>query len=356
MSIFLARVKMLRDMLREYSVEGILVTQQVNFSWLTGGRAYINGNSEGAVAPILITKDRVFLIANNIEAQRLKEEEIGDEIEVIEYDWYEANGQDRCIYNALGNGKFITDVQLKKEISLLRYTLCEEDIERYRVIGKLVGQAVEETCREISPGMSEWEISGVLCKKCLDRGLEPFVHLVGTDWRAEKYRHPLPTDKKVDKYALVAVNAMKYGLWVSATRLVCFGRVPDEIRKRFEAVVKVDACFIASTRPGNTVGQVFKKAMKAYEESGFEGQWKCHHQGGLTGYSSREYKATPDMDTVIGVNQAFAWNPSISGTKSEDTILVLEGGNEIITQTGEYPLIEVEYEGHRILRPDILVR
>jgi len=132
MSIFLARVKMLRDLLKECSVEGILVTQQVNFSWLTGGRAYINGNSEGSVAPILITKDRVFLIANNIEAQRLKEEEIGDEIEVIEYGWHEANGQDRCIYSALGNGKFITDVQLKKEISLLRYTLCEEDVKGTR--------------------------------------------------------------------------------------------------------------------------------------------------------------------------------------------------------------------------------
>lgn len=356
MSVFSARIDMLRRLINEYSIDGLLITQQINFSWLTGGRGYINGNSEESIAQILVTKSHTFLITNNIEAQRLVDEELPEAMEVLNYDWHDPGGRDRYIYSVLGNKKFMTDVQLKSQIASLRYTLSDEDIEKYRIIGKLAGRAVEETCREILPGMSEWEISAILCKKCLDKGLEPFVHLVGTDQRAEKYRHPLPTDKKLDKYALVAVNAMKYGLWVSATRLVCFGGVPDDIKRRFEAVVKVDACFIANTRPGNTVGQVFRKAMEVYRSTGYEDQWKYHHQGGLTGYNSREYKASPDMDIVIGVNQAFAWNPSIIGTKSEDTILVHEGENEIITQTGEYPLIEVEYNGHKIVRPDILVR
>lgn len=356
MSVFLKRVDAIRSLLDEYDVKGLLITQQINFSWLTGGRSYINGNSEGAVAQILVTDDGVFLISNNIEAQRLKEEELPEDIKVLEYDWYDADGRDKCLYSILGSKKFITDVQLNSQIASLRYTLCDEDIEKYKVIGKLVGQAVEETCREILPGMTEWEISGVLCKKCLDRGLEPFVHLVGSDWRAEKYRHPLPTEKRLDRYALIAVNAMKHGLWVSATRLVCFGRIPDDIKRRFDAVIKVDGCFIANTRPGNTVGHVFRKAMEMYEITGYKDQWKYHHQGGLTGYSSREYKVTPDMDITIKAKQAFAWNPSIIGTKSEDTILVHEDGNEIITQTGEFPLVEVKYEDYTILRPDILVR
>jgi hypothetical protein len=34
---------------------------------------------------------------------------------------------------------------------------------------------------------------------------------------------------------------------------------------------------------------------------------------------------------------AFAWNPTIQGAKSEDTVLVTENGFEVLTATGEWP-------------------
>ena len=49
-------------------------------------------------------------------------------------------------------------------------------------------------------------------------------------------------------------------------------------------------------------------------------------------------------------NQAFAWNPSIAGTKSEDTILLSDKGTEIVSQVGDWPCTEVD----GIRRPDIL--
>jgi antitoxin VapB len=51
----------------------------------------------------------------------------------------------------------------------------------------------------------------------------------------------------------------------------------------------------------------------------------------------------------------YAWNPSITGTKSEDTILVTETGNEILTSISGWPVISVDIDGDTIERPAILI-
>ena len=40
--------------------------------------------------------------------------------------------------------------------------------------------------------------------------------------------------------------------------------------------------------------------------------------------------------------QAFAWNPTIAGTKVEDTALVIGDSIEIITSTPGWPTIQIE--------------
>jgi hypothetical protein len=73
----------------------------------------------------------------------------------------------------------------------------------------------------------------------------------------------------------------------------------------------------------------------------------------LIGYIGRERLATPGDRTLLQANHALAWNPSIVGAKSEDTILINDAGFEVIT-AGDYPTIEVSVAGERIQRPGIL--
>jgi hypothetical protein len=53
-----------------------------------------------------------------------------------------------------------------------------------------------------------------------------------------------------------------------------------------------------------------------------------------------------------------AWNPSIAGTKSEDTVLVTARGLEVLTEaSGRWPRLEVALgRGRSLRRPAILVR
>jgi Xaa-Pro dipeptidase len=76
--------------------------------------------------------------------------------------------------------------------------------------------------------------------------------------------------------------------------------------------------------------------------------------GGPAGYEPREYIATPDSDDVVSAGQTYAWNPSITGTKSEDTILVGEEENEVLTSIDGWPTLSVIVGGETFERPAIL--
>jgi Xaa-Pro dipeptidase len=204
--------------------------------------------------------------------------------------------------------------------------------------------------------MSELEVAGLMAGRCFGFGLLPNVCLVGADERAYWYRHPIPTDRKVKRHLMLVVGARRRGLAVSATRMLHFGPVPEELSEKHRAVCTVDACFILGSRPGAKVGELFRAACDEYARQGFPDEWMLHHQGGATGYAPREYKATAESAEVVLDCQAFAWNPSIAGTKSEDTILACQAGPEILTPGQSWPTLSVSYGGGTIERPAILER
>ena len=74
------------------------------------------------------------------------------------------------------------------------------------------------------------------------------------------------------------------------------------------------------------------------------------------GVEPRESVATASTPDSVSPGQAYAWNPSITGVKSEDTILVGEQNNEIITEMDGWPTINVQIDNQTIKRPAILER
>jgi Xaa-Pro aminopeptidase len=206
----------------------------------------------------------------------------------------------------------------------------------------------------VCPGQTEHQIAGLLAREAESRGVQAIVNLVATDDRIFSFRHPLPTKKKLERCAMLVLCGRKWGLVASVTRLVHFGPLPHEVRRKQEAVAQVDAKFIAASRPGARISDIFKKAVETYRQVGYPDEWRLHHQGGLAGYEPREYIATPTSRQVVRPGQAFAWNPSITGTKSEDTIIVSEKDYEVITAVGDWPQIPVQVESQLIERPAIL--
>ncbi len=131
--------------------------------------------------------------------------------------------------------------------------------------------------------------------------------------------------------------AVRYkGLFISATRQICIGCLPKDISQKHEAVTEIDSRLIERTREGISMEEMFQLAKDSYKDVGYEDEWKNHHQGGLSGFLSRESKAMPGNTVKVRGNQAFAWNPTIRGTKSEDTMLLFNGEQSILTETGKW--------------------
>jgi len=324
-----------RRFLEEQKLDGLLLSQHGNFAWFTGGGDnHVSVASEVGAASVLVTSDAKYLIADNIESARMMDEEVGDQgLEVRVYPWYEGAMADLLPSGArIGSDTGIGGtVNISKEVARLRYSLTPAEIERYRFLGHETAECLRQTCWEVRPGMREHQIAGSVGGKLLERGIFPTVLLVAADGRIARYRHPIPTDKQMERYVMIVVCGRKWGLIASVTRLVYFGTLKDDLRVKQRAVTEVDATFLVETRPGIWVADIFQKAVEAYARTGFADEWILHHQGGATGYAGRDYRATARIEETVRVNQAFAWNPSITGTKSENTILVQESSTEVLT-------------------------
>jgi Xaa-Pro aminopeptidase len=348
------------NLLEKHHLDGLLIKQVANFAWATDGAAsYVNTASTYGGGTLLITKDARYLITNNIEAPRFDQEE---ELKVAGWEfhvdrWFLASDTIAKLTIGLKLGAdfaYPGAVDLSSELAVARSYLTPGEHVDFGDLSARCAQAMDETIRGVVPGMTEHQIAGLLARAAHVRGAQPIVNLIATDSRIYAYRHPLPTDKVMDKYAMLVLCGRRKGLVCSITRLVHFGQLSDELKRKSEALATIDATMINATRPGKTVADVFQAAVAAYKIAGYPDEYQFHHQGGPAGYDPREFLATPAADVPIGIGQAFAWNPSITGCKSEDTILVGEDGNNVMTAIDGWPTFSIEINGQVIERPAIL--
>jgi len=350
------RIKTLLD---EQGLDALLLQRVSSFAWATCGAAsYVNTASTVGEASLLITPAERYLITNNIEATRLEHEEKlkeqGWEFRIAP--WHEKNDEIKRLTDGYKVGADLPpfSADLSAELARMRSHLTDEEGERFRTLGCLCAEAMNAAAHSLHRGETEYEIAGHLAAESEKRGVQVVVNFIATDERIFKYRHPLPTEKTLDRYAMLVLCGRKYGLVCSITRFVHFGSLPDEIQKKAEAVARVDAAMLSATRPGKTLGEIFQTAVDTYAEVGYPDEWQLHHQGGSAGYEPREVVASPGATDLVHAGQVYAWNPSITGTKSEDTVIVNEGDNEVLTTIEGWPMLGIEVNGREVKRPAIL--
>jgi Xaa-Pro dipeptidase len=332
--------------LAERGLGALVLTRVENFAWLTAGanNRIVTTEEAGAASLIYTADGGKYVVTNVSEARRMQEEEfagLGWEVRSTRWD----QSQAYLIHEVLNGRRAAADttglpgIEPATGFQKLRYQLTEAEVERLRWLSRLTGNAVADACRQHEPGETEFVAAARVHEALAPYGVTPAVVLVASDDRIFRYRHPVPTTKPVERYMMVVLVAEKWGLHAAATRFVHFGALPDDLQRKYEAVAAVDQAFMAATRPGADVRSIFQAGLKAYADVGFGDEWMLHHQGGAIGYASREYLATVESAEVVLPNQAFAWNPSITGAKTEDTILATAAGPEVLTAVEGWPLV-----------------
>jgi Xaa-Pro aminopeptidase len=333
--------------LAETDAEAVWLARPNSFAWLTGGSNVVDASADVGVAAVGYDGD-LRVVTDTIEAGRLADEELPDEVSVEAVDWFAdslgAAVAARTPTPAVADFDVPHDAVSTFDPGRLRQPLSTDDADRYRDLGRVVASAVESVCRDLQPADTEHEVAAGIRIALAAQDVAAPVVLVGGAERAQRYRHYSPSDARLGDYALVSVTAARGGLHASCTRTVAFD-APDWLAERHGRAQQVETDALAATRrvgrAGGTAGDVFAAVRAAYDRAGWPDEWRRHHQGGAAGFAGREWIATPDAADRVHLPTGYAWNPTVEGAKSEDTVLVTEDGFEVLTATGDWPTTTV---------------
>ncbi|MBE9229751.1 M24 family metallopeptidase [Phormidium sp. LEGE 05292] len=345
------KLNLIRNALSETEAQGIRLKRTDWFAWATAGASHtVLLTAETGVAEVLVTQENAWILTNEIEAQRFKDEEIPANFQFYIYPWADDSQRENFIKEVTNGGKVLSDrpiphVEKRLPASLQQHkrVMLPSELERYRQVGRKASEAMTEVLKAANSNWTEYQLAGAGAEALWARGLHPALTLVAGERRLPLYRHATPTGEKIGRQAMLVFCARGYGLFANLTRFVVFGGLKDEDANLHRHVREIEAEALNSCKAGTSLNAVYDVLANAYQKHGFPNAIREHHQGGTTGYLAREIIANPTTIDTLEANMAMAWNPSLPGAKIEDTFVILEDGKlENLTFDPNWPSIEVE--------------
>lgn len=357
------KLERLRRMMVENSLQGVVLANHYNFSWITAGAKNFVANcfDKGDTA-IFVTSQSCFALCSVIEAPRIRQEEKLEELgfSICAFGWERDETLQRvCILadpSKVISDRPVNGISFRPElIAPLRWELTETERDRYCHFGSLMSQALEAYLLTVRPGMTEYDIAGGISQALWAQGIEQVMHLVTADERSYHYRHGLPTDKRLKKSLIVSINGRYHGLITTTSRMLCVGDIPGELAEKYQACLEIETCAMEKTVAGTPEKEIYRCLMGNYALRGWADMFRRHGQGGCQGYLPRECMITEASTGTIRRNCAYCYNPVIDGAKSEDAFLVENQGIRMITGPVHFDTTTVSVNGQQILRPAIAV-
>ena len=339
------KVALLREAMAQAGAGALRLRGIDWFAWITaGGSSAVLQAAETGVAEVLVTRDEACVMTDEIEADRLRAEEVPDGFTFHVAPWDEVELRDRYVLQVADGRPVLSDRPAGRELPLpvalrtRRMVLSEAERARYRELGLAASQAMSEVLRRARPDWTEYELAGAGADALWRRGIHPALVLAAGERRLPAYRHPTPSHERIGTRAMLVFCARRHGLYANLTRCVSFGRAPEQQAE----LLTVEATGLAAVKPGNSLSAVYHALAQAYRHADQPDAMREHHQGGITGYLAREIVATASTATELEGGMAFAFNPSFRGVKVEDTFLLGTNGLENLTLDPTWPSTDVQ--------------
>ncbi len=343
--------------------DALVIGTTANFAWATcGGDSHILLDSQAGSCLLVFTRSGTYCVANRMDARRLEEQELcGLGFSVVSLKWFETPVADY----ALG---LVKDMRVLSDIPLpgvecnfqmfyrLHYPLTEQEIMRYRQIGKAAEEATAAVAAYARAGLTGSDIAAALMAEFANRQLVLSCMILGVDDDISRYRHPLPWDKKIDEALMLVLSGKRYGLNVPITRMIYFKEVPEDIQKRYLAACTIEANTIKRCVPGEKFFNISMMQKSLYKEFGYEKEWEEHFVGGLTGYMANDASFCTDRDAVLVDRQTFNWYVTITGVNVEETMASMDGKQELFTVTGLWPTETFVVDNDKLALPQIMIK
>ena len=314
------------------------------FAWATAGASNSHSHTaECGCAEVLVTRDAAYILTDEAEAMRMREEEVRGPWTWQVSPWmqpqlYEL--REHFVQHAAGGAPVLSDrpglherslpVALREE----RLVLLESEQQRYRQVGQLAAGAAADALRQARPDWSEQELAAACVRALWLRGLQAVHVLVSGEQRQQRYRRAPPAQVVLGTQVVLALCARRFGLCASLSRQRRFG--PAQLRADGAAVAMddADAAMLAleavaldACETGHALSMVYHALDSAYAFAGQPDTVRTSRQGGIHGYLAPEVAAGAHTEIILKRGMALAFHPSLPGSTVEDTFLL--DGNQL---------------------------
>ncbi|KAB8058994.1 peptidase M24 [Janthinobacterium sp. FT14W] len=332
------------------------------FAWATAGASNShNQTAECGCAEVLVTRGAAYILTDEAEAMRMREEEVRGPWTWQVSPWmqpqlYEL--REHFVQHAAGGAPVLSDrpglherslpVALREE----RLVLLESEQLRYRQVGQLAAGAAADALRQARPDWSEQELAAACVRALWLRGLQAVHVLVSGEDRQHRYRRAPPAQVLLGTQAVLALCARRFGLCASLSRQRRFGPAPRRADGGAVAMDDADAAMLAleavaldACETGHALSMVYHALDSAYAYAGQPDTVRTSRQGGIHGYLAPEVAAGAHTEILLKRGMALAFHPSLPGSTVEDTFLL--DGNQLHNLTHDPAWPSAVVQGRR---------
>jgi Xaa-Pro aminopeptidase len=349
---YFERREALRRLLTKGKIDALLVTAELNVTYLTG----FTGDS----SYLLVWGERELLITDGRYTQQLAEECPGLELAVrlpgtqlpdfsaemvaklglpslgIEADYVTVSFHEK-LKDAL---KGIPLANTANLVESLREIKDSREIAAIRGAVAIAERAFEKVRQQIREGQTEKQVADDLEYAIRVQGgtCGAFPSIIGVGPRAA-LPHGRPTiSSRVGDYNCLLIDwgARAEGYHSDLTRVLVTGKLSPQLQNVYEVVLAAQAAAIAAIRPGAVMGDVDAAARKMIEQAGFGKEFN-HSLGHGLGLAVHELpRLAPDQKRKLAPGMVVTvepgvYLPNILGVRIEDDVLVTPDGCEILT-------------------------
>ena len=228
-------------------------------------------------------------------------------------------------------------------IEELRMIKSPVELERIRRSVETNSRAFQQVLKHVRAGISERDLAADLEYRMRRLGAEkPAFETIVAGGERGALPHAQPTGAKIEAGSLVVVDmgAVQDGYCSDMTRMIFLGSPGPKVKRTYRAVLEAQAAAIAAVRPGVSTAHVDRQARNVLKAYGLDAAF-VHSTGHGLGLEIHEPPRIGKRDKArLETGMAITIEPGVylegfGGIRIEDTVVVTEGGCEILTPTSK---------------------
>ncbi len=234
----------------------------------------------------------------------------------------------------------VTFTRLDDQLNSMRVVKDANELAILREAAAYADYAIEVGVSEIAEGKTELEILTAIELALKKKGIShmSFDTMVLSGPKTAS-PHGKPGDRKIQKGDLVLfdLGVIYKGYCSDITRTVAFGEPSTKQKEVYETVRKAEQAAVDAVKPGVKAMELDKIARDIITEAGY-GEFFTHRLGHGLGISVHEFPSVTgnnEMELIEGMVftiEPGIYDPSITGVRIEDDVVVTKDGVEILTK------------------------